>query len=374
MTMQPTGWHVAYQRPVEYDILKSTKLLDPGNDALLSVGKCQHTRRFVVVDNNVQRIYGARIRQYFEAREIEAKILTFPGGEESKTVDGYLCLLDELDAFPIDRRDEPIIAIGGGVVTDVVGFVAGCYRRGVPHIKVPTTLVGYVDASIGVKTGVNFHAHKNRIGSFEPPVKVLLDKEFLVTLPERHILNGMCEILKLAVIADLPLFELLETHGSESIEAKFQDEMGAAILDRSIQEMICELQPDLFEAELARRMDFGHTFSYGLETGPDSHWLHGEAVLTDMLISAAIAKSRNLLCKANFERILRLVSTLGVTTVAGPVDAEILWESLEERTLHRDGLQRVPLPHGIGDCVFVNDVQRGEVQAACYELVDLCRR
>ncbi len=374
MNVARPGWHVSCQRSVEYDIVRCPDLLDPGSDALLSIGKCEHARRFVVVDTNVKGLYGARIQQYFDAHNIEARIVSFPGQEESKSVDGFLWLLDELDAFPIHRRDEPIIAIGGGVVTDVVGFVAGTYRRGIPHIKVPTTLVGYVDASIGIKTGVNLNGHKNRLGCFEPPLKVLLNQAFLITLPERHILNGVCEMLKLAVIADLRLFELLEAHGADCIHNKFQGDTGTLLLDRSIEGMIRELQPDLFECDLARRMDFGHTFSYGLETMPGSQCLHGEAVLIDILVSAAIAQHRGLLQADDLERILRLVSVLGVAPVAGPVDPAILWDSLEERTLHRDGWQRTPLPRGIGECVFVNDVQRSEVEWACHQVLELSRR
>jgi 2-epi-5-epi-valiolone synthase len=147
---------------------------------------------------------------------VEAKIVVFPGDEENKTLDHYLALARELDCFPIHRRDEPIIAIGGGVLTDLVGFVAASYRRGVPYVKVPTTLMGYVDASIGIKTGLNFNSNKNRLGSFHAPQAVLLDKAFLKTLPRRHILNGVCEIIKLAVIKDAPLFGLLETHGRKA--------------------------------------------------------------------------------------------------------------------------------------------------------------
>lgn len=166
----------------------------------MSLGRIENGRRFVVVDSNVDRHYSAQIRNYFSYHGVEAKIITFPGGEENKTIENYLSIVRELDSFPIHRRDEPIIAIGGGVLTDVVGFVAGSYRRGVPHIKVPTTLIGYVDASIGIKTGVNFNGNKNRLGAFASPQKVLLDKSLLKTLPKRHILNGLCEIIKLAVI------------------------------------------------------------------------------------------------------------------------------------------------------------------------------
>src|SRR5574337_2166952 len=140
------------------------------------------------------------------------------GPARPKTVDAWLGILHELDAFPIHRRDEPIIAIGGGVLTDVVGFVASSYRRGVPHIKVPTTLMGYVDASVGVKSGINFNHHKNRLGSFEAPLQVLLDRAFLATLPHRHILNGVCEIIKLALINDVALFVQLEQHGADCID------------------------------------------------------------------------------------------------------------------------------------------------------------
>ena len=142
----------------------------------------------------------------FRITTLRQRSSPFLGGEENKTVEHYLSILRELDSFPIHRRDEPIIAIGGGVLTDVVGFVASSYRRGVPHIKVPTTLMGYVDASIGIKTGINFNGNKNRLGSFDPPEKVFLDKSFLKTLPKRHILNGVCEIIKLAIIKDAEFF------------------------------------------------------------------------------------------------------------------------------------------------------------------------
>jgi 3-dehydroquinate synthetase len=371
MTPSSPGWHVSHQRCVEYEILHCVNLLDPANDGLLSPGKTENARRFVVVDENVQRLHAAELKRYFDLRHVEARLVTFPSGEQNKSVDAYLGLLRELDSFPINRRDEPIIAIGGGVLTDLVGFVAGTYRRGVPHIKVPTTLIGYVDASVGIKTGVNLDRHKNRLGTFEPPLRVLLDKAFLQTLPRRHILNGVCEILKLAVIADRGLFELLEAHGADCIDSRFQDETGALILDRSIQGMIDELQPNLFEDNLARRMDFGHTFSYGLETSANSPLLHGEAVLIDVLISASLASGRGLLPPAEMDRILALVTGLGLILDWTAVEPCVLWAWLEERTLHRNGCQSIPLPEGIGNCGFVNYVTSDELQSAWGDLLSL---
>jgi 3-dehydroquinate synthase len=362
--------HVTYQHTIEYEVLTTSHLFHPQNWALLSAGRIEDARRFIVVDSNVERYYSAEIRDYFSHHHIEAKIITFPGGEENKTIDHYLSILQELDAFPIHRRDEPIIAIGGGVLTDVVGFVASSYRRGVPHIKVPTTLMGYVDASIGIKSGINFNGSKNRLGAFHPPQKVLLDKSLLKTLPKRHILNGICEIIKLAIIKDAGLFCLLEENGAQSVDAHFQNQEGDAILDRAISGMLEELQPNLFEDDLARKVDFGHTFSYGLETRHEANLFHGEAVLLDIIVSTLIAKTRNMLSEEETGRIFQLIDLLGITLDTSILDPHLLWQSLEERTYHRNGLQRVPLPHGIGGCVFVNDIKIGEIEFAVKILED----
>ncbi len=364
MTERTDPRQVRYRYTIEYEIECTSNLFDPHNPALLSVGKLQDARRFVVVDSNVLQYYGPAIRDYFATNRIEACITSFTSGEEYKTVERYLSIARELDAFPICRRDEPIIAIGGGVLTDVVGFVASCYRRGVPHIKVPTTLMGYVDASIGVKAGINFNGNKNRLGGFVPPEKVLLDRSFLKTLPKRHILNGVCEIIKLAIIRDAALFNLLEADGAQAVETRFQDDSGAAILDRSITGMLEELQPNLLEEELARKVDFGHTFSYGLETHYKASLYHGEAVLLDVALSTLIAEKRQLLSDAEVERIFSLIAALGLVPDAANLDADVLWQSLQERIYHRNGLQRVPLPSGIGGCVFVNDVSYDEIELA----------
>lgn len=362
--------HVTYQHTIEYEVINTSQLFHPQNWALLSAGRIEDARRFVVVDSNVDKYYSAEIRNYFSHHHIEAKIITFPGGEENKTVEHYLSILRELDSFPIHRRDEPIIAIGGGVLTDAVGFVASSYRRGVPHIKVPTTLMGYVDASIGIKTGINFNGSKNRLGAFHPPQKVLLDKSLLKTLPKRHILNGVCEIIKLAIIKDAGLFCLLEEQGAQSVEVHFQNEEGDVILDRAISGMLEELQPNLFEEDLARKVDFGHTFSYGLETRHEAHLFHGEAVLLDIVISTLIANARDLLCDEETSRIFRLINDLGIELNASILDPSLLWQSLTERTYHRNGLQRVPMPNGIGNCVFVNDINADEIESAVKNLED----
>jgi 3-dehydroquinate synthase len=370
MRAQPQPWRVRFQRTIEYEVIRSTNLFDLGNTDLLYPGVAENNRRFVVIDEVVERHHSEDIRNYFLHHGVDAKIVVFPSSEENKSLESYLWLVRELDNFPIHRRDEPIIAIGGGVLTDVVGFLASSYRRSVPHIKVPTTLMGYVDASIGIKTGINFNGYKNRLGSFEPPLKVLLDKSFFTTLPKRHVLNGVSEIIKLAIIKDAELFALLEKFGRFSVEAMFQDEVGDLILDRAITGMLEELEPNLFEDDLARKVDFGHTFSYGLEIYNGADLLHGEAVLLDILISSMIALERGLLSDEDVSRIVSLIENLGIMVDVSILDPDVLWESLEERTCHRNGVQRVPMPNGLGSCVFVNDIKLHEIKSACQTLVN----
>lgn len=359
------SWQVRTERPVSYDIVCSHDLFHPDNDALLVTGDDRGGhRRFVVVDSQIMAHYGDAIGNYFDANNINACIHTFDAGEGNKSVEQYLKVLEGLEKFPINRRNEPIIAIGGGVVTDLVGFVASSWRRGIPHINVPTTLMGYVDAAIGVKTGINFQQHKNRLGSFSAPERVLLDHTFFQTLPHRHLLNGVGEILKLAIIKEPDLFATLEQHGHDSIAAQFQDRASWEILNTSVESMLAELVPNLFETELARVVDFGHTFSTALEMQEDLDLLHGEAVVIDMLLSCIIAWQRSLLSEQDLDRIFSLVLALKLRLSSAGLNPALLMQSLEERQHHRNGLQRVPLPMGIGSYCFVANIALEDVTRA----------
>ncbi len=365
MTGFQKTWQVRTERPVSYDIVCRHDLFHPDNDALLVTRDDQGGhRRFVVVDSQILVHYGDAIENYFRANNIEACIHPFDAGESNKSVDQYLAVLEGLDAFPINRRNEPIIAIGGGVVTDLVGYVASSWRRGVPHINVPTTLMGYVDAAIGVKTGINFKHHKNRLGSFSPPERVLLDHSFFQTLPHRHLLNGVGEILKLAIVKEPDLFTTLEQHGRECIDAQFQDSTSWEVLSVSVESMLAELIPNLFETELARVVDFGHTFSTALEMQDDLDLLHGEAVVIDMLLSSVIAWQRSLLSLEDLERIFSLVLTLKLRLSSRGLHPELLMQSLIERQHHRNGVQRVPLPMGIGSYCFVANIGLDDITRA----------
>lgn len=167
------------------------------------------------------------------------------------------------------RRREPFLAIGGGVLLDIAGMAASLYRRGVPFVRVPTTLLSIVDASVGVKNGVDYccavtdETYKNRVGSFYAPSSCLLDNSFIATQDARNVSNGFGEILKLALVRSPDLFELLETHGAALVESRFATTpsvpLGVSdrIIDLSIQIMLEELGPNLWEKKLERCVDYG---------------------------------------------------------------------------------------------------------------------
>jgi 3-dehydroquinate synthetase len=177
------------------------------------------------------------------------------------------------------RRREPFLAIGGGCVLDIAGMAACLYRRGVPFVRVPTTLLAIVDASVGVKNGIDYccavtdETYKNRVGSFYAPSACLLDPAFIASQDERNISNGFGEILKLALVRSSDLFDLLEAHGKTLIDTRFEDEalrtagVSSRIIDLSIQIMLEELGPNLWETKLDRCVDYGkwnnfHQYSF----------------------------------------------------------------------------------------------------------------
>lgn len=367
MTIQ-NHWRISHNQLVQYDIIRSHGIFEKANDILTREETNDGGRRFVVVDDQVYDLLSSKIHSYFKEKNLTAKIVPLQTGERNKSITNYITLLEALDAFPINRRNEPIIAIGGGVLTDLVGFVAGTYRRGIPHINVPTTIIGYVDAAIGIKTGVNFNKNKNRVGAFICPQRVILDKTFFTTLDNRHVLNGVGEIVKLAIIKDAELFTLLENDGKYCITSKFQDKKGDLILERAINGMLQELESNLFEHTLARSVDFGHTFSPILEMQDALNLLHGEAVTIDCILSSILAFNRKLLSQNELDRIFNLVLHLTLIANCEALQPDLLWKSLVDKTHHRDGVQRIPLPSSIGKHVFVNDITFEEINTACHFL------
>ncbi len=325
-------------------------------------------RRILIIDDAVDAIYGPRIRARFSTRGRDAVAITIPGREASKSVEQALYVIQLLDDIKLYRRTEPLIAIGGGAVGDLVGFVASVYRRGVPYLRIPTTLLAMVDAGIGVKTGINTGVGKNRIGTYYAPTSVLVDMSLLHTLPNRQIASGFAEMVKLAVVRDAELFALLEQCALSDFSG--QSEKGKRAVEFSIDGMLEELAPNLLERTLERRVDFGHSFSPSLELWAGSELLHGEAVSIDIALSSAIAHCRRLISSDDMFRILRLLQSVGLPVQPSPASTDLLWAALCDTTRHRDGRQRLPLPIQIGAVQFFDDVSFDEIGRALQLLAE----
>jgi 2-epi-5-epi-valiolone synthase len=362
------GWEVRATQDVRYSVQFYDGIFTHTNTVLLRAGigqtpACQ--RRLIVIDTRVLDLYGWEIEAYFRANRVHYRFLPLNTTEPEKTTDNVLRVIRALDAFGVNRRSDPLIAIGGGVLLDVAGFAASLYRRGLPYVRVPTTLMGLIDAGIGIKTGVNFDAHKNRIGTYFAPQRAYLDTQFLKTLDDRHVANGIAEIIKMAIIKDAQLFKLLEENVDALIEDRFSGRAAyREILVRATVGMLEELSGNLWETTLERIVDYGHTFSPTLEMAALPELLHGEAVAIDMALSLVLAAQRDLISTEELSRALNLIDAYGLPTKHSQCEEDLLMKGLSDSTSHRDGLQRVPLSHSIGDSVFVNDLTRAEIRSA----------
>jgi 3-dehydroquinate synthetase len=343
-------WHVTTSIPIDFKIEKV-------NDAF-DILKSSNERKIVVIDEIVYDLYKSRIPD-------DLVLLKVKSTESSKDWINANRVLSFFQEAQVKRR-EPIIAIGGGVLLDLVGFCCSVYRRGVPYIRIPTTLLSIVDASVGAKTAINHFGYRNRVGSFYPPLETIIDSRFVQTQDHREISNGVAEIIKLAIVTDRRLFELLEIDPKALLENKFQNSPVAdQIIDRSIEGMINQLKDNLWEKDLERAVDFGHTFSPIVEMKNISNLLHGEAVILDCIFSSCISHNRGMLSKQSLDRIISLINNFSLPTYHKDFsDIDLLYSGLNDVKNHRNGNQHLPLPAGIGEYRFINDFVFSEIELA----------
>jgi len=372
------GWRNVFSLPISYDInmVPHGTILDPTNPQLLHATGAHpegYNRRFAVIDTAVDEIYGEQIRDYFVNNGIELVTCVLNGGEAEKRPQAVDKILDDLCSYKLRRR-EPFLAIGGGVILDIAGMAACLYRRGVPFVRVPTTLLSIVDASVGVKNGVDYccaitdDTYKNRVGSFYAPSSCLLDSAFIVTQDRRNVANGFGEILKLALVRSSDLFELLECHGNALVESRFDSSksnvpagVSERIIDLSIQIMLEELGPNLWEAKLERCVDYGHTFSKLLEMVPGADIMHGEAVNIYGFFCVVLSYLRGYITLVTVNRVFKCMQSLCLPTNTPLLTPELAWQSCKDAIEHRHGEQRIPLVIDIGESICVSDITEDEL-------------
>ncbi|WDL83658.1 3-dehydroquinate synthase [Aeromonas bestiarum] len=318
-------------------------------------------KRVMIVTNTVVApLYLERIIQLLSGFQVEHLIL--PDGEAYKTLATFERIMSAL-LETNHGRDTTLIALGGGVIGDVVGFAAASYQRGIPFIQVPTTLLSQVDSSVGGKTAVNHPLGKNMIGAFYQPKHVVIDTECLKTLPAREFAAGMAEVIKYGIIWDAEFFSWLETNMSR-LQALEPAALAYAI------RRCCEIKADVVgqdETEHGVRalLNLGHTFGHAIEAEKGyGNWLHGEAVAAGMMLAAFTAEARGELDNRQVARIrdLLLAANLPVQAPAEmDFDAFIRHMRRDKKVL--EGKLRLVLPVGIGHAQVVADVSDAELLA-----------
>lgn len=333
--------------------------LETGAPAMLGDG-----RGLLVTTPTVQRLYGGRIERAVAAAEGRLDVLEISGGERRK----HMRSLSAIEARALEvglERDATFVALGGGVCSDLVTLAASLYRRGVRHVRVPTTLVGQIDAGIGAKGAVNFAGRKNAIGCFHAPSAVLIDPSFLHTLDPGEIRAGLAEIVKMALVSDRELFELVASTHEQLIDSRFRHpaDAGRRIIEIAARRMLEALSENLFEEQgYERTVDGGHTFSPGLEAAGGFSIRHGEAVSVDLALSATLATELGILDPRDRDTIVETLRAIGLPVTSPLLTPAMCSAALDDAERHRGGRINLPLPVCIGEVAFI--ASKSDVPAA----------
>ncbi|RKU28857.1 3-dehydroquinate synthase [Candidatus Poribacteria bacterium] len=344
-----------------------------GKDILSHIGeyllqKLKPSKVLVVSDESIVQLYTPIVTGSLVEQGLDVYSIDIPSGEESKSLEQFSRIQDSLIEKQFDRSSI-VIALGGGVVGDLTGFAAAVYMRGIPFVQIPTTLQAQVDASVGGKTAINHQKGKNLIGAFHQPKLVLIDVNTLESLPKPDIRAGLIEVIKMGVIRDEPLFQLVE----ETLD-------GIIDLDeRVLIEMIsqaCAGKADIVakdekESSLRMVLNYGHTFGHALEAVTEyKKYRHGEAVSIGMNCAARLAANLKIFSESDFQRQNRLLrdAKLPVTFPQEHSHEEIYAAMYHDKKVI-DGSLRLILPIEIGNVVIRDDIPETKVKEAiiqCY--------
>lgn len=362
-TRRPVTVKFRASRKLAWPATVERGLLDRGPDTHPDLfGPCDAShRRFVIIDETVNRIYGDRIRAQLDRYRIEHNDpLLIPGGEQAKRQAVVETIWAAMEEWGVPRFDEPTLIWGGGSLHDVGGYAAATYRRQVSYIMFATTLLNEVDAMYALKVGVS-ELYKNRIGNYHPPLAAHADPQFFASLTPAHFREGAAEILKVAVFMHGKLFRTLEAHGARAIRERFQgDDPGTLAIQRyALAAMGPELSNNPYELDPQRASYGAHDISTGME--PDV--THGTAVGLNTLWSTMVSTNRGLTPPRHRDRIVSLATELGLPRWHAALEnIDRLSNALDETARHRRGKQRVPGPgKRPGKPVYMNDITRDEL-------------
>lgn len=321
----------------------------------------------IVTDENVAAAHLAGLEDVLRASGIEIDTLVLPAGESTKSQQHLFEVTDFLLSAGIERNDI-IIAFGGGVIGDLVGFAAAILRRGIDFIQIPTSLLAQVDSSVGGKTGINVSAGKNLIGAFHQPLLVLADTALLDTLPERELKAGYAEVAKYGLLGDAKFFSWLEQNAPSLFAGDMQARMRA--IETSCQAKASIVERDEKEGSVRALLNLGHTFGHSLEaaTGYSSRLLHGEGVAIGTCMAFRFSERLGICELGRSDRVVRHLSGLDMPThvrdIPGPaLDAEKLLETMYQDKKASGGKLVFILARDIGDTYVAKDISPDDVLA-----------
>ena len=313
----------------------------------------------VIADRSVADLHWTQLKRYLPA---QALLLTFPPGETSKSLDELQRLYDRLGQARIERG-ALIITFGGGVASDLGGFVAATWLRGVRFVAVPTTLLAAIDASVGGKTGVNLAAGKNLVGAFHQPAAVIVDTDFVKTLPERDFISGLAESVKHAAIRDPAFFAW---HEANALAMQAQDaQVVSDLIARNCEIKAAVVAKDERETDLRAILNYGHTIGHALELLLGYELRHGECVALGLLAENELAAARGLLARETADRIRHLLQQLRLPErVPRAMNPGQVVNACRLDKKVRDGSINFVLLRELGQPMRVGDVSDTEIVAA----------
>ena len=361
MSRSGRGWQTSLKHcePSAYEVIMVNNCFDIGNREVLEAVRSK--KAFCIVDENVHRILGWKISGYFQALGQELHLFRLDASEKNKTLTNVERFMEFCLGHGMGRRDT-VLCIGGGIVCDIGGMAASLIRRGVPCVKIPTTLLGMIDGSIGVKTGVNFSGFKNSIGTFSMPKCVFVDLSLLKTVPVSEIGFGLIEMAKILSLKSRKNWELFIENFEDLINLREHSPL-PLLVRNSIRYMLDELESNLYEKNLYRIVDYGHEFGHCIESSTDYQISHAEAVLIGMCLSNSISLARGLMDRDDHDTFWKFASTFDLPRLMSRLSVSLLVESLHQTNLHKDGIFIVGLAK-IAQPIFLKDIRQEELESA----------
>jgi len=345
-------------------------------DMYVSLGRC-----VCLVDKNVERYYGEQIENYFEYHEIKLDKLVYRAMEVDKGIHTVERMLGDFKRLGVSRN-EPVLIVGGGVLTDTGGLACALYHRNTPYIMLSTSIVAGIDAGPSPRTCCDGFGYKNLFGAYHAPILSLTDRSFFKTLREGWLRHGIAEILKMAAVKDAELFSYLEQAGQELITTRFgtlncerHDKISVLsqkILGAAMRSYVEAEYDNLYETHQCRPHAYGHTWSPGFEI--EAGLLHGHAVAIGMGFGAYLSYRNNWLSPNDFHRILNLISSFGLSLWHDVLlNKETVWAAQEKMVQKRGGNLAAPMPKGeIGKCGYLNQLTRNELDRAIAQYQEIC--